>query len=55
MVKGKDGAVKALVENKGEVVSLAKGAMLEKVRVVEIEPEHIQVKFGNETHLIRVR
>ena len=55
IVKGKDGTVKALVENKGEVVSLAKGAMLEKVRVVEIEPEHILVKFGNETHLIRVR
>lgn len=55
MVKGKDGTVKALVENKGEVVSLAKGAMLEKVRVVEIKPEHILVQFGNETHLIRVR
>ncbi len=55
MVKGKDGTVKALVENKGDVVSLAKGAMLEKVRVVEIEPEHILVQFGNETHLIRVK
>ena len=54
-MKGKDGAVKALVENKGEVVSLAKGAVLDKVRVVEIEPEHIQVQFGNETHLIKVR
>lgn len=55
MVKGKEGTVKALVESKGEVVSLAKGAVLEKVRVVEIEPEHIRVQFGNETHLIRVR
>lgn len=55
MVKGKNGTVKALVESKGEVVSLAKGAVLEKVRVVEIEPEHIQVLFGNETHLIKVR
>ncbi len=55
MVKGKDGTVKALVESKGEVVSLAKGAVLEKVRVVEIEPENIRVQFGNETHLIRVR
>lgn len=55
MVKGKDGTVKALVESKGEVVSLAKGTVLEKVRVVEIGPEHIQVQFGNETHLIKVR
>lgn len=55
MVKGKDGTVKALVENKGEIMPLAKGAMLERVRVVEIEPEHIMVQFGNETHLIRVR
>ena len=55
MVKGKDGTVKALVENKGEVVSLAKGAVLDKVRVVEIELEQIQVQFGNETHLIKVR
>ena len=55
MVKGKDGTVKALVESKGEVVSLAKGAVLNKVRVVEIEPEQIRVQFGNETHLIRVR
>lgn len=55
MVKGKDGTVKALVESRGEVVSLAKGSVLDKVRVVEIEPEHIQVQFGNEIHLIRVR
>ncbi len=55
MVKGKGGTVKALVENKGEIVPLAKGAMLEKVHVIEIEPEHILVRFGNETHLIRVR
>lgn len=55
MVKGKDGTVKAIVENRGEVVFFAKGAMLERVRVVEIEPEHILVQFGNETHLIRVR
>lgn len=55
MVKGKDGTVKALVENKGEIVPIAKGGMLEKVRIIEIEPEHILVRFGNETHLIRVR
>lgn len=55
IVKGKDGTVKALVENKGEIVPIAKGGMLEKVRIIEIEPEHILVRFGNETHLIRVR
>lgn len=55
MVKVKDGTVKALVENKGEIVPIAKGGMLEKVRIIEIEPEHILVRFGNETHLIRVR
>lgn len=55
IVKGKDGTVKALVENKGEIVSLAKGAVLDKIRVIEIEPEHILVQFGNEAHLIRVR